>query len=197
MIRVGLTGGIGSGKTTVAKLFKELGIPVYNSDKEAKKLMRSSAKVRKAVTELLGEEAYTKKKINRKYIATKVFGDPELLQALNAIVHPAVKKHFNRWENRQKAPYVIQEAAILFENGSYKHYDKMILVQAPEKIRIARIMKRDGSSEEEILARMKNQWSDTDKREFTHYVIDNTDLEKTKNKVTKIHRELLKISGQR
>jgi len=195
MMIVGLTGGMGSGKTTVAKLFAGLGIPVYNSDKEAKNLMRSSGTLRQAIISLLGEDAYSGKNLNRDYIAELVFADRRVLQELNNLVHPAVKKHFLRWVKRQNAPYVIQEAAVLFENGSYKNYDKMILVRAPTEVRISRIMERDGSSEKAIRERMMHQWSDARKSKLSDFIIDNNVLEKTKKKVKQIHGELLKISG--
>lgn len=195
MMIVGLTGGMGSGKTTVGKLFAELGVPVYNSDKEAKNLMQSSGKLRQAIIALLGEEAYAGKNLNRDYIAQLVFADGEVLQELNKLVHPAVKKHFLKWAKRQNAPYVIQEAAILFENGSYKNYDKMILVRAPMVLRISRINERDGRSVKAIRERMKHQWSDARKSKLSDFIIDNIVLEKTKKKVKRIHGELLKTSG--
>lgn len=195
MMIVGLTGGIGSGKTTVGSLFAELGVPVYNSDEEAKKLMQSSKKIRRAITQLLGKEAYNGGKLNRPYIAKKVFNDKELLQKINAIVHPEVKKDFSSWAEKQEKPYVIQEAAILFENGSYKNYDRMILVKAPKALRIARLKKRDNSTEKDILERMRNQWSDAKKSRLSDFVINNKSLDKTKAAIVQIHGELLKTSG--
>lgn len=190
---IGLTGGIGSGKTTVAKLFTELGVPVYNSDLKAKKLMQDSKKIRTAIIDLLGEKSYVLQKLNKKYIADKVFGDKELLQKLNAIVHPAVREDFISWIKNKRTPYVIQEAAILFENNSYKVFDKVILVKAPKEARLERILARDNISREEILARMKNQWHDSKKIPLADYIIENTDLEETKLQVEKIHRQLTKI----
>lgn len=190
---IGLTGGIGSGKTTVAKLFTELGVPVYNSDLKAKKLMQDSKEVRTAIIDLLGEESFTFKKLNKKYIADKVFGDKELLQKLNAIVHPAVRKDFISWVKTKRTPYVIQEAAILFENNSYKRFDKVILVKAPKEQRLERILARDNISKEEILARMENQWDDSKKIPLADFTIENTDLEETKLQVENLHRQLTKI----
>jgi len=192
MMVIGLTGGIGSGKTTVSGLFEDLGVPVYNSDEEAKRLMQSSEKLKRAIIELLGKKSYKKDTLNRSYIAQLVFNDKELLAALNALVHPAVKKDFKKWLRKKNVPYVIQEAAILFENGSYKEYDKLILVKAPKRIRLKRLKARDGSSEEDILARMKNQWSDTKKAKLSDFVIENIDLDKTKSRVRRIHRQLIK-----
>lgn len=190
---VGLTGGIGSGKTTVAKLFKELGVPVYNSDLRAKKLMKNSREIRTAVIDLLGKDSYVLERLNKKYIADKVFSNKELLQKLNAIVHPAVRNDFLRWVKSKKTPYVIQEAAILFENSSYSNFDKIILVKAPKKVRLERILERDNGSKEEILARMENQWDDSEKIPLSDYIIENIDLDQTKLQVEQIHRQLTKI----
>lgn len=190
---IGLTGGIGSGKTTVAKLFEELGVPVYNSDLKAKKLMQNSKELRTAIIDLLGKESYVLQKLNKKYIADKIFDDKELLQKLNAIVHPAVRQDFIKWAKKKSAPYVIQEAAILFENNSYKTFDKIILVKAPKEVRLQRVLTRDAISEKEILTRMENQWDDSKKIPLADYVIENTDLEKTKIQVEKIHHELTKM----
>ncbi len=188
---VGLTGGIGSGKTTVAKFFKELGVPVYNSDKEAKKLMTSSKKVKKAIIALLGENSYQEEGLNKAYIANKIFNDKAILAELNAIVHPAVRKHFLKWAKKQKAPYVIQETAIIFENATQDFYDEIILVTAPEEVRIDRVAKRNGIPPETVLERIKNQWSDDRKIPLSHYVIDNIKLPMTKRKVHCIHNTLV------
>lgn len=188
---IGLTGGIGSGKSTVARMFKELGVPVYNSDERAKKLMVSSKTARKKISELLGEKAYSNKKLNRSYIAKKVFRDAELLKKLNEIVHPLVRKSFKSWARRQKFCYVIQEAAIIFENENQDFYDKIVLVTAPEEVRINRILKRDGSPRERILERMGNQWPDSKKIPLSDFVINNENLDETRIKVKEIHSLLL------
>jgi dephospho-CoA kinase len=188
---VGLTGGIGSGKSTVAKFFKALGVPVYDSDAQAKRIMKSSKKIRKKIIALLGEEAYEDKSLNRAYIAKSVFGNKELLEELNGIVHPAVRKHFLKWSQKQDYPYVVQETALLFENKSNHLYDKVILVTAPQKLRIARVMSRDNSTEEQVLARIENQLADTDKIELSDYIIENIDLKETKDKVIKLNKALL------
>ena len=193
MKTIGLTGGIGSGKTTVSDMFAELGVPVYNSDLQAKRLMRTSRTLRKKISELLGNRAYEGNALQREYVAGKVFKDANLLEKLNAIVHPAVKRHFRRWASKQNFPYVIQEAAILFENGSYPAFDKMILVTAPEEVRIARIQKRDGSTRKSILERMRHQWKDDRKADLADYIIENTDLDRTREQVALIHAELLEI----
>ncbi|MGB5228231.1 dephospho-CoA kinase [Eudoraea sp.] len=190
---IGLTGGIGSGKTTVAKLFKELGVPVYNSDLRAKKLMKNSKEIRTAVMDLLGKDSYVLERLNKKYIADKVFNNKELLQKLNEIVHPAVRNDFLRWVKSRKAAYVIQEAAILFENNSYSNFDKIILVKAPKQVRLERIIARDNGAKEEILARMENQWDDSKKMPLSDYIIENIDLDQTKLQVQQIHQQLTKI----
>ncbi|MEZ2414049.1 dephospho-CoA kinase [Muriicola sp. E247] len=192
MKKVGLTGGMGSGKTTVAKMFKELGIPVYNSDLEARRIMNENTEVRKAVEALFGATAYENDQINRAFIAKKVFGNTALLEELNKVVHPAVRKDFRDWADRQSAPYVIQEAAILFESGGHEYFDHMILVTAPKKTRIIRIKQRDQLSEKDILERMKHQWSEKRKKTLADYVIHNSDLLGTNKKVRKIHEELIK-----
>ena len=191
---IGLTGGIGSGKTTVARMFKLHGIPVYNSDERAKELMVQSEDLVNSIKSLLGDEAYNKNELNREYVAQKVFTDKEMLQNLNNLVHPAVRSDFESWAAKQDAPYVIQEAAILFENGAYEKFDRMILVTAPKLIRLKRIMQRDNESENNILARMSHQWDDTKKLPLAHFVIENTDLEKTKTEVKKIHEKLSELS---
>ena len=188
---VGLTGGMGSGKSTIAQMFKELGVPVYNSDERAKKMMVSSKTARKEITELLGDKAYSGKKLNRSYIAEKVFKDKGLLQKLNGIVHPLVRKSFISWARRQKYPYVIQEAAIIFENKNQDFYDKIVLVTAPKEVRVNRILKRDGSQRENILERMDYQWPDSKKIPLADFVVNNENLSETRLKVEDIHGLLL------
>ncbi len=190
---VGLTGGIGSGKTTVSAMFENLGVPVYNSDARAKKLMNTSDSLRDEIIELLGEEAYKEGELQRTYVAKKVFASPELLKELNALVHPAVKKDFAQWATQQDFSYVIQEAAILIENGSHSAFDKMILVTAPLEERITRLLQRDASSREDILERVQHQWEDSKKAQFADYVIENIELPETAEQVARIHSELLEL----
>jgi dephospho-CoA kinase len=194
MIIVGLTGGIGSGKTTVVKFFVELGVPVYNSDKEARKLMKSSKTVKKAIIELLGKNAYNGKKLNKTYISDKIFENEILLNELNGIVHPAVRKHFLRWVKRQKTPYVIQETALIFENSSQDFYDKIILVTAPEVVRIQRVMERSKLKKKLVVARIKNQWLDAKKAPLSDYIINNLELSKTESKVEAVNNDILSYS---
>lgn len=191
---VGLTGGIGSGKTTVAKFFAELGVPVYIADDEAKKLMNHSAEIKEEVIGLFGAEAYKNGILDRKFVAERVFGSPEKLKALNAIVHPAVARHFDEWKEKQDSRYVIYEAAILFEQGGHKKCDFTILVTADHDTKIKRLQERDQSNISEINARMNNQWPDEKKIALADFVIENGELSNTRNKVQKIHRTLLKTS---
>lgn len=189
---IGLTGGIGSGKSTVARMFQELGVPVYIADDEAKKLMNEDKEVRTKIIKLFGDEAYNGSGLNRKFIASKVFDDKELLEKLNSVVHPAVAKHFEKWKVQQKAQYVIYEAAILFEKGGYKKCDYNILVTAPVNLRIERILLRDKVTVEEIQARMNNQWPDEKKEKMADVVLRNIDLSETKKDVLQIHKTFLK-----
>jgi len=188
---VGLTGGIGSGKTTVANFFKDLGVPIYIADDEAKALMIRSKVVKRKLIQLFGEKAYFGGKLNKPFIANKIFNDKALLEKMNSIVHPKVASHFKRWLNKQDTPYVIKEAAILFENGTYKSLDLVITVTAPEKVRINRVIERDKSSEEKVKAIIKNQWSDAKKVKLSDFIIENVNLKDTKTQVLKIHQKIL------
>ena len=192
MIIVGLTGGIGSGKTTVAGFFKDLGIAIYIADDAGKKLMLESSAIKESIVALFGAKAYSDNTPNRKFIASKVFGDKEQLEKLNAIIHPAVEADFRKWLEKQDSPYIIYEAAILFEAGGYKKCDFTVLVTAEKELRINRLQERDQSSVEEIEARMNNQWSDERKSEMADFLIKNDDLAETKLQVERIHNEFLK-----
>ncbi|SEM12288.1 dephospho-CoA kinase [Aquimarina amphilecti] len=191
MLVIGLTGGIGSGKSTVAKMFADLGVPIYIADDEAKKLMHDDLSVKNQIIELLGVESYIEEELNRPFIADKVFNNKELLEKLNSIVHPAVADHFVKWKNKQKSEYVIKEAAILFENGGYQQCDFTILVTAPEETRIKRVLKRDNTTKSQVLARLKNQWKDSKKIPLANFVIINTKLEETWLQVKKIHNKVI------
>ncbi len=196
MIVVGLTGGIGSGKSTVANMFRKLGVPVYDSDVEAKQLMVSSKKIKKAIISLLGKKAYFKEDLNRSYIADKVFKNPELLQQLNDIVHPEVKTHFSDWAKSQTTNYVIQETALIFENGVEDRYDYVLLVTAPKELRLERVLARDGVSKQEVLDRMQHQMDDDEKMELAHFCIENIDLEVTERQVEKLHQKLDNVQSR-
>jgi len=188
---IGLTGGIGSGKTTIAKMFESLNVPVYYADIEAKKLMSTSNSIKIKLIDLFGNEAFIDESLNRSYIANIVFKDEKKLQKLNAIVHPEVERHFDSWVKSQNSKYVIQENAIIFENDNQSKFDKMITVTAPKEIKISRVMQRDGVSESMVLDRMKNQLKDVFKIKNSDFVIYNTDLKQSKHQVLKIHQELI------
>tara|TARA_B100000795_G_scaffold168785_1_gene127180 strand:- start:17395 stop:17976 length:582 start_codon:yes stop_codon:yes gene_type:complete len=188
---VGLTGGIGSGKSTIAKLFYAKGIPVYIADVEAKNILSTSAQVKSKVIALLGEQAYNNAKPNRDFIAQKIFNDTTLLAQMNAIIHPKVASHFKKWVQKQTAFYCIKEAAILFENGGFKQCDATILVTAPKQVRIDRVLARDTTSIATIKARMQHQWDDKKKIPMASYVIENIALETTTIQVEEIHNLLL------
>lgn len=191
---VGLTGGIGSGKTTVAKQFKTLGVPIYIADDEAKKLMNKSKVIKRKLKALFGDEAYTEGLLNRPFIAHKIFSNRDLLHQMNSIVHPKVAKHFSKWLLKQNAPYIIKEVAVLFENGSYKDCDFIITVVATIENRIERLLKRDETTISKIQAIMNNQWPDEKKIELSNFVINNNDMEDTVKQVRYVHNQLLKSS---
>lgn len=189
---VGLTGGIGSGKTTVANLFSELNVPIYIADKEAKALMNKSKVIKRKLIQLFGKDAYKAEELNRPYLAEQIFNDKNLLQQMNAIVHPKVASHFKRWIKKQAAPYCIKEVAILFENGSYVNCDKVITVIAPLEIRISRVLQRDQTTTSKIKAIIKNQWQDQERMKLSDYVISNdNNLQHLKSQVNEIHQKLL------
>ena len=185
----GITGGIGSGKTTVCAIFSSLGIPVFNADDEAKALY-STEMIREKVIGLLGKKSYKKEVLDRSYVAKKVFSDPDLLAQLNSIIHPAVQEKFSEWWASQSSPYVLKEAAILFESGADKGTDLVITVAAPKDIRIQRVMKRDQCTAEEVEKRMKSQWTQAEKIKRSKYVIINDEIEMLIPQVLKIHQEL-------
>jgi dephospho-CoA kinase len=185
---IGLTGGIGSGKTTIAKHFASLGIPVYIADDEAKKLMDNSEIIAK-LQAVFGNEIIENQKIDRKALAQIVFQNPKKLKILNSIIHPAVKKHFTDWLSTYKnPPIIIKEAAILFESGSYKDCDSIITVTSPLEERVNRVMKRDNASRESILDRINNQWTDEQRISKSDYVIINISV----NEALKQAEEILK-----
>jgi len=188
---VGLTGGIGSGKTTVAQYFRDLGVPVYIADERAKHLMQHDLEVRKCIVDLLGTEAYENERLNRTYIASRVFADKNLLQKLNAIVHPAVAADFSKWLSEQATPYVIKESALLVETGDYKSCDWVILVTAPEAERIKRVMKRDKVAADAVKARIANQLPDQDKQKYADYIIETQSKFTTKNIINDINVKIL------
>lgn len=191
---IGLTGGIGTGKTTVAEIFKNKGYGVYNSDQRAKELMTEDTELKHQIIQLLGEESYLPNdELNRKFIAQKIFSNKELLKKQNALVHPAVAKDFLLWKEKQNKEFCIKEAAILFESGSYKQFDKVILVSAPLEIRIKRVKERDSASEEEIRKRIENQANQEELEKLADFVIENqSSLADLQMQIDKIIPELKK-----
>jgi dephospho-CoA kinase len=194
MVRVGLTGGIGSGKSTVAHVFEILGIPVYYADKEAKRLMSEDPEIRKEVIKHFGEEAYADNLINRRFIAEIVFKDKQKLQLLNSLVHPITIARAEEWMQRHQTPYVIKEAALIFESGSQETLDYVIGVSAPLNIRIQRTMKRDEVNREEVLNRMRNQIQESIKMRLCDFVIRNDDQHLVLPQVLALHERLKRLA---
>lgn len=188
---VGLTGGIGSGKSKALTFFKNKGIPCYQADLAGHKVLNENPEVKAKVKAYFGSEIYTSKGLDRKALGKQVFNNQEVLQFLNGIVHPAVRLDFQNFIEEQQAPFIVSEVAILFENGGEKRYDKIILLTAPEALRIERVMARDGVSETEVRQRMQKQWTDAQKIPLADYVIDNTDWTTTENELERVYKELL------
>ncbi|MGL5889595.1 MAG: dephospho-CoA kinase [Bacteroidia bacterium] len=191
MLKIGITGGIGSGKTTVAKLFETLGVPVFYADAETRMLQNSDPELRAELIAAFGTEAYQPDgNLNRAFIAKIVFADKNALAKINSIVHPAVARHFNNWRSAHTYyPYILKEAAILFESGSDKGLDGVITVAAPEEIRIKRVMQRDGVSEAEVRKRIANQWPEEEKIKRSKWIITN-DGSPLEPQVQALHQKL-------
>lgn len=195
MLKVGLTGGIGSGKSFVAALFAEFGVPVYEADKEAKMLIEVDPEIVAAYKSFFGNSIYTPLGLNRKMVASIVFGDQALLERVNAVVHPAVARHFDEWlKQHSEAPYVIHEAAILFESRSNELMDKVITVSASEAIRIARVTERDGVGEEAVRSRINNQMKEEERIAKANFVIVNDESQLLIPQVVQLHNQLLQLS---
>jgi dephospho-CoA kinase len=173
MKRIGLTGGIGSGKSFIAQIIEHMGYPVYYSDARAKELTKSNPSIKTGLISLFGEEVYEGNKLNAKLIASKIFHNDELRKKVNELIHPIVRADFENWALNQNSELVFNEAAILFETGSYRNFDAIVLVCAPIELKIERVMNREKSSREAVLERMSKQWSDEDKMKLTDYSILN------------------------
>jgi len=189
-IIIGLTGGIGSGKSTVAKIFAQLGIPVLDADATAKAIMNEDHSVKTKLIELFGEDAYKENQLNRPYIAQLVFEDAFKLQQLNAIIHPITIHYAKDWASKQSAPYVIKEAALFFESGSSEGVEKIIGVTAPKHIRIQRVMQRDQMTREDVIKRMEHQLEDSLKMKLCDWVIQNDDMHLLIPQILAIHQSL-------
>jgi dephospho-CoA kinase len=201
VLKVGITGGIGSGKTTACKMFEELGIPVYYADERGKYLMQHEHHLIDEIKKIFGKEVYENGTLNRKLIADRVFNDKPKLERLNALVHPAVFHDMESWlldKEQKNFPYALKEAALLVETGSYRGLDKLIVVTAPLNTRIARIKHRDAIEMEEIMARVRNQLPEEEKAALADFIIKNDkDLEHLKKQVIKIHQQLVDLQQKK
>jgi dephospho-CoA kinase len=193
MLKIGLTGGIGSGKTTVAQIFEVLAIPVYYADQEAKDLMNLDPELKKKIISEFGEAAYREGKIDRSYLGGLVFADAEKLTVLNSIVHPATLKQADSWMKNQTAPYAIKEAALIFEAGLEKFFDYIIGVAAPDSLRLERVIKRDQTSAENVRRRMEKQMNEDEKIKRCDFVIQNDGMRAVLPQVLEIHKNLLSV----
>ena len=192
MLKIGITGGIGSGKSTVCRIFEILGIPVFYADDVAKNLMTEDEELKKGIIAHFGSESYLPDGgLNRTHLAGIVFNNDQELEKLNALVHPAVFRAFDAWAAQQNAPYVIKEAALLFESGSHQMCDQTILVTAPDDLKMKRIMKRDGLSKTEVQARMAKQMSDEDKKPLASLVLNNNEKELLIPQILQLHQQFL------
>ena len=188
---VGLSGGIGSGKSTIAKVFCNCGIPVYNADLQAKSLMNTNKFVIDEITRAFGENAYSNETLNREYIANEIFNNNHKRELMNSIVHPAVQKDFELWVTKQSAKYVIQENALMFSTDSYKKFDHTIYVTCPQEERIKRVAQRDGLSKEQIIGRINAQAKDEEACEKANFVILNDNTKMIIPQVLSIHKKLI------
>ena len=190
MIKVGITGGIGSGKTLICQIFEKLGTPVFYADYEAKKILNHNKSVVDEVSSIFGEDIYDEAGINKARLANVIFNNQDALDTINNIVHPVVKSRFQNWLSTLNTPYAIEEAAILVETGSYKELDHTILVYAPKELRISRAMSRDGKTREEIVERMKNQMPDEEKFQKVNGVIYNDNSRMVIPQILELHEQL-------
>jgi len=190
MLRIGLTGGIGSGKTTVAKIFEKLGIPVYYADDSAKRLMNTDAGLKASIIKNFGEAAYKEGELDRKYLAGIVFNDKEKLERLNSLTHPVTITDAEHWIKKQTSPYIIKEAALLFESGAARYLDHVIGVYAPQHIRVKRIMDRDGLSVEEVMKRINRQIDEEIKIKLCDFVIINNEQQLVIPQIIELDKKL-------
>ena len=193
MIKLGVTGGIGSGKTSVCKVFNILGIPVFSADTEAKKVMEVDTGIILKLNAIAQKDLYAGGTLDRTALAKLIFSNHSMLERVNSLVHPAVFSRFNDWVKKQSTPYVIMEAAILFESGGWKMVDRIVTVTAPVEERIERVMSRSNLTKEEVLERIKNQTSDSEKIKHSDFVIDNSEGAMIIPAILKIHSDILKI----
>jgi dephospho-CoA kinase len=193
MLKVGVTGGIGSGKTLICNVFEKFDVPVFNADSVAKSIINNDNDVVSRFKELFGTDIYTDNQINSKKLADLIFNNKEIIQQVNSIVHPKVREYFTKWcEQYQTKPYVIQEAAILFESNAYKQLDFTINVHASKETRLKRVMLRDNVSEEKVIERMKNQLSDEQRLKLADFTIENDNNTMVLPQIIKVHNQLIK-----
>ena len=192
--RLGVTGGIGSGKTTVCRIFSVLGIPVFVADNVARDVMENEPDIRAAINLITGKDLYTHGNLDRKELARIIFNRPDLLRKVNAAVHPEVLERFNRWASASDSPYVIMEAAILFEAGADSLVDRVVTISAPVEERISRVMGRNELTREEVIRRINNQLGDEEREEQSYYVINNSDNEMIIPEILKIHGDMLRLA---
>ena len=194
-LRIGITGGIGAGKSTICTIFEQIGVPIYDADSRAKWLMQNEPELKKEIKNSFGWDAFTRKEeLNREYLAKVVFNNQEKLELLNSLVHPAVKQDYEQWtiQHREK-PYSLKEAALLFESNSYKNLHKVIVITCPIEMRIERIMKRDHVKKEDVLKRIQNQSTDKQRLEKADFVIFNDGRRSLIEQTLKIHNEVLEL----
>lgn len=196
MLKVGITGGMGSGKSTIARIFSSFGIPVYDADRAAKRLVLTNNNIRHSIIKHFGKASYINGQYNKQHIAAIVFNNEEKLKLLNAIIHPATISDANNWFLQQTAPYALKEAALIFESGSEKYLDMVIGVFAPEEIRIQRIIERENTTAEHVIARMKKQMAEDEKMSRCNYVINNSGKESVISQVVQLHVTLTGIAIQ-
>lgn len=196
-LKIGITGGIGSGKTTVAKIFEVLGIPVFYADSEAKRIMNENEELRKKIIENFGEQSYTNNKLNRKYISEIVFNDTYKLDLLNSIVHPITIAAADEWMLSQNTPYALKEAALMFESSAASHLDYVIGVYAPQHLRIQRTTQRDNITRQEVLQRMNRQIDEEIKMRLCNFIIVNDEQQLVIPQVISLHEQLKKLAKEK
>jgi dephospho-CoA kinase len=191
MIKLGVTGGIGSGKTSVCRVFSVLGIPVFSADQEAREIMENEDGIIQRINTITGKDLYANGSLNRKELATLIFNNQNLLEKVNSLVHPVVIDHFKKWEKEQTSPYIIMEAAILFESGASKFVDRIATIVASKEERLERVMNRSSLSREQVLERMRNQMDDDTREKLSDYVIHNSENDMIIPAILKIHEDIL------
>lgn len=197
MIRVGITGGIGSGKTTVCKIFETLGIPVYYADDRAKTIMTANKEVKQKIIQLFGPNAYFRNgRLNKSLLSQTIFNQHEMRDALNKIVHPTVIEDGRTWQANQTAPITMKEAALLIQSGSYKELDFLILVTCPEEIRIRRVMKRSRMTKEAVVSRIKSQLSEEEMKTYADWIIVNDGSQSLIQQAMKLYKKLLEVDSK-